>query len=303
MGAGQSSGMGPSGTTNTLSVSGLNYGITWKTISANFTVPSTQINALPGVTCSAPPARTGSFITVSQITLPNGQSYHFYYGADNPHSGYSNPYGLLSEIDYPDGGWVRYTWKLSDTTNELADYPGMNDVGTSVPNGCLYEYKTPVVATRQVSFGSSGPALTQAFSYSTTWSPTPSNPGNWSEKDTTVCTTDNVRGSSVCSLPSSVPANAFLTKYTYGSISVSVNNMFINGAIEPQIPMENTVSDYDWGNTTAPSRTVSKTWNNQYQLASQTTVIGVLSKAVHYTYGAFSEPVETDEYDWGATTL
>jgi len=174
-----SNGMGPGGTTNTLSFSGLNYEVTWETSpTLNFTVPSTQINNY-GYSCSPPPARTGTITTVSQIKLPNGGVYQFYYGTNNPHTGYTNPYGLLSEIDYPDGGWVRYTWKLSDTMNELAVYAGMND-GVSEPYTCWYEYETPVVATRQVGFGGSSPSVTQEFTYSTTWSPLEYYPGNWS---------------------------------------------------------------------------------------------------------------------------
>jgi hypothetical protein len=57
---------------------------------------------------------------------------------------------------------VRYTWKLSDTNNELVAYSGV--YGNPVPDGCLYQYKTPVVATRQVGLGGSSPSLIREIS-------------------------------------------------------------------------------------------------------------------------------------------
>ena len=184
-----SNGFGPSGTTNTVSVSGLSYQVTWKTVSATFstttpiwTGPANEPSQYDN--CTPPPSVNDSQTVISKIKLPNGQSYNFYYGTDvSPHGTQTNPYALLSEVDYPSGGWVTYTWKLSDTPNELADYPGFYDAGAAtcsidpdaicpvpVPDGCLYIYSGPVVASRSVGFGeSSSPSLTQAFTYSTTW--------------------------------------------------------------------------------------------------------------------------------------
>jgi YD repeat-containing protein len=294
-------GMGPSGTTNTLTFSGLSYGVTWETVSASFTVSSTQIDAQSGVYCSPPPARSANLTTVSQISLPNGKFYKFYYGANNPHPGYTNPYGLLSEIDYPDGGWVRYTWKPSDTPNEIAVYPGEGPTGQSIPNGCLYEYQAPVIATRQVGFGGTSPSLTQAFTYSTTWTPVVGDPANWSQKNTSVCTTDDVRGTSVCTSPTSVPANAFLTTYSYTPAAVSLNNPWVT-SYPPEIPLENVTTQYNWGSTTSVAQAVAKTWASMYELTSQTTVMGSLSSLITHTYTGPAQPVETDEYDYGATT-
>ena len=289
-----SSGIGPSGATNTLSFSGLSFQVKWETVSPSFTAPSTQVNALPGVQCSAPPARSGSITTVSQITLPTGAAYYFQYG---------NSYGLPSEIDYPDGGWVKYTWKLSDTMNELADYPGLYPPSESVTDGCQYQYKTPVLATRQVGFGGSAPSLTQTFTYSTTWSA--SKPATWTQKNTTVCTTDDVRGSTVCTTPTSVPSDAFLTQYSYTPVYTGLNSPFANSDYFPQVPVEALTSYYNWGSSSSssPLKTVAKTWNSPFELASQTTTIGTLnSSLVTYTYAGFSQPLETDEYDYGAST-
>ena len=179
-------GFGPSGTTNTVSFSGITYQITWKTVSASFSIPAPIWVGQAGGPdpnsdqCYPIPQANDAQVVISQITLPNGQKYKFYYGSDNPDPSLNNPYGLLSEIDYPTGGWVKYKWKFSDTPNELADYPGLISAAAStcstdpsaycpapVKDGCLYQYKTPVVAWRQVGFGGTSPASTQTFTYST----------------------------------------------------------------------------------------------------------------------------------------
>src|SRR5437016_1641594 len=51
-----SSGFGPSGTTNTLSFSGLNYQVAWKTVSASYSVPSLLVAGGSQYSCSPPPA-------------------------------------------------------------------------------------------------------------------------------------------------------------------------------------------------------------------------------------------------------
>ena len=312
------SGFGPSGSTNSLSVGGLSYQVAWKTTSPNFTVPSTWVGSTNGPNttgdfCSPIPAVNDSQTVVSKITLPNSQSYYeFYYGMEaTPHSAPTNPYGLLSEIDYPYGGWVTYTWKLSDTMNELADYPGeVTEAGTTcstdpyqfcpapVQDGCLYQYKTPVVASRNVNFGGSSPSITQTFTtYSTAWSaPLSGNVGgtSWTTKSTAVTTTDSVLGTSQ-------------TSFTYTPISVPTQP-YSHTSIVSQLPVESSSVYYDWGNSATPLRTVNKTWYNQYDLASETTTEGGKTSKVTYCYvGVNCAPVgisqlqEKDEYDFGAS--
>jgi RHS repeat-associated protein len=306
-----SNGFGPSGTTNTLSFSGLTYKITWKTATANFNAPGSNWAGEAGYPngndyCAPIPGSGGNLTqtVVSTITLPNQQTYTFYYGTDNPH-GFTNPYGLLSEIDYPSGGWVRYTWKLSDNLNEMTDYPGLiaaasNTCSTDpsaycpapVKDGCLYQYQTPVVASREVGFGeSSNPSLTQTFTYSTTWG---SPAYYWSGKTTNVTTTDNVLGESS------------LTAYTYLAVPAAVQP-YSNTTIVGQIAVENTTSHYDWGNTSTPLRTDTKTWYNQFDAASdQTALAGGETSEVVYCYlgsscapTAFSQLKSKNEYDYG----
>jgi len=306
-----SNGFGPSGTTNTLSVANLTYQITWKTTSVNFSTPSTPIQQAG--TCYPIPKAVNSPTVISQITLPNQKAYTFYYGTDaTPHGAGTNPYGLLSEIDYPSGAWVVYTWKLSDTLNEMTDYPGWENKGAGacsadpaaicpapVQDGCIYQYKTPVVASRQVfPGGSSTPSLTQTFTYSTTWASSGIYSGiYWIQKNTNLTTQDNVLGLSS------------LTSYSYTPVYLS-NPPYSSTTLYPQVPVESSISYYDWGSSKL-LRTVNKAWYDQYDIASEQTVLdtGISSQVIYCYVGTkcapspiLSQLQERDEYDYGAST-
>ena len=93
-----------------------------------------------------------------------------------------------------------------------------------------------------------------------------------------------------------------MTTYSYTGALEGPNDVYLSSYASSEIPFESSVSVYNWGTTTTPLQTVNKTWVSPFALASQTTTIGSISKLVTYTYGPFTEPLETDEYDWGATT-
>jgi RHS repeat-associated protein len=277
----------------TVTVGGLTYQITYTTISAQFSIGTQQVNALSQFSCSFITNVNDSQQAIQTITLPNQKQYHFYYGTDNQDPNFRNPYGLLSEIDYPDGGWVKYTWKLSDTLSEFTQFDGSqsNNYSARVSNACEYQYKTPVVATRQVGYGvSSTPALIQTFTYSTTWNS--SNGGiSWTQKITNVNSSDQVTGKSS------------LTVYTYGAIPVPLTPNTQCCSIGGQIPVENAVRYYDWGNTNTPIRTVNKTWQDQYSMTSQQTVLdNGQSSQINYNYTPAGRLIETDEFDFGQST-
>ena len=114
---------------------------------------------------------------LNSISMPNGQQYTFYYGNNNPtDSTILNPYGLINEIIYPDGGWVKYKWQLPSSYNEYSTMSGdqstMNSGGQYVPvwlpGRCSWQYQTPVLQEREVSFDGSTVAQVQTF-LSTTW--------------------------------------------------------------------------------------------------------------------------------------
>ncbi len=270
-----STGLGPTGQTNTLSVSGATYKVAWISTSPNYTVPLTYSYRVTGGFCSTVPAVTGSESVVSTITLPNNQQYTLYYGTNNPH-GFSNPYGLLSEIDYPTGGWVRYTWKVSDTYSEGLAYDATS--GQLVyQGGCHIEMKTPVIATRSVGFGSSStPALTQTFTYNTNWSTDTGSGPSWSSKTTTVSTTDNIRGIT------SQTVYAYTPMYAGGS-----NNPYVFDFTASQLPVESSVDYFDWGKNTNsdPFKIVAKTWQDVFDLLTETTTLNdIATSQTVYTY-------------------
>jgi YD repeat-containing protein len=300
-----SNGFGPAGTTNTLMMGGLTYQVTWKTTSVNYTPPSAYVgpsNGSPGSfldqCMAAIPANQNNPTVISIITLPNGQAYTFYYGNDvTPHGAPTNPFGLLSEIDYPTGAFVTYTWALSSTMNELADWPGGNQQivqGTTVvppptywvavPEGCLYEYETPVVTTRQSSFGGSSPVLTQNFSYTTTWAaPVNGEITSWTQKTTTVTTQDNITG------------NVTSVKYSYAPLGVKfgVSN-------SPALsPVEQSVS---YSGSGGLLRTETKGWIDPYTLYCQVETLNDgngQSAGTWYLHLGTFEVTNKKEYDYG----
>jgi RHS repeat-associated protein len=290
-----SNGLGPSGTTNTVSVGGLNYKVAWTSTSPNFAFPSKFVWVVPGnYTCATPfPSVTSGETAISSITLPNGKQYKLYYGNDNP-NGISNPFGLLSEIDYPSGGWVRYTWKMSDQYSEGIVYDAQTIGGGSVfEEGCQVEVKTPVVATRTVGFGpGSTPALTQTFTYSTSWNSDTGGGPSWSTKQTSVSTTDNIRGLT------SLTTYKYLPAFAGGS-----NNPYLPDYMASQLPLEQTIKYYDWGNTSTPIRTVNKTWFDIFDIASETTILdnGQETETTYsYTSGSGFPELQTEtKYDYG----
>jgi YD repeat-containing protein len=304
---------GIQGSTETLTVGGLSYTIYFTTISTDTTLPSNWVGpSQPGQSAckSKWPAvslANGHPLTqtaISQIVLPNQTSYSFTY---------ESTYGLLSKITYPSGAWVEYTWKPSDNTNELADYSGYGTQTVScggspcgppqptipvpIPNVCLYQYASPVVATRNVGFTSSPTAAqTQTFSYHTNWDATNL---NWTTKTTQVATTAaNVSGTSD-------------TNYTYKPISTPANSPFGGGAYGLSVPVEGQIDYYDYNGTHL--ETVTKNWNDQYRLASSQTIeytkSGSVTSEVAYNYisntpNALLSDLQTeeDEYDFGASS-
>src|SRR5260370_550044 len=290
-----SSGLGPSGTTNTLSFSGLTYQVTWKTTSANFSVSSTNYST-SGMGCQPPPAVSHSQTLVQSITIPNSKQYKFYYGDDNPDPNFKNPYGILSEIDYPTGGWVKYTYTLVQW--ELGDYTASRDVSPSV--SCHYLYSVPLVASRQVGFGgSSQPVLVQTFNYSSNLN----SGGGWNQKTVTVTTTDKTKNQSQ------------QTIYTYSPLTIpfppNEESTYGSGT---QIPLEQSVQYFDWNGSLL--RTVNKAWNQEpFDLISeQKTLENGLTSKVTYSYKYYSSyqfspyrdvlgrMLEKDQYDFAQTS-
>jgi YD repeat-containing protein len=271
-------------------VDGLSFITSTTSVSASYLVPSIPLGGNPD-NCTAPPTVSQSFNNViSTITVPGTppQQYKFFY---------NNTYGLLSEIDYPDGGWIKYTWKMSNSDDghftELGTYPGINRSGGVDPTGCNFQYAVPVVATRQVGFGGSpNAALTQTFQYFTTWGQT----STWTQKATKVTSTDNVTG------------NSALVTYNYVPYADGGNSLYSTSAVPSAIPLESSILYYDWNNTSSPIRTVTKGWYNPQELACEVnTLENGQSSATFYKYYntgqlAFAQVADEIEYDYGVVS-
>jgi RHS repeat-associated protein len=261
---------------STMVVSGLSasYQATWAAEPYNFTIPFVNVNSITGCDIVQPGSGTEPS-GLTALTLPNGQSFHFYY---------ESVYGLLNEIVYPTGGWVKYTWGLNPQSNIALFANASGSQGA-----CEYQYGQPVITKRQVSYDGTTVAEEQDFtSYTTTWNP--SNQTLWTSKGTQVTTYDNVRGLN------------FLTAYTYSPVTVGNNDPNSVSLFASQVPVESQIVYHDWTGTVLQA--VNETWNNAYEIATKSTTLdnGQTSK-VTYSYSPSAVLVtETDEYDYGQSS-
>jgi YD repeat-containing protein len=285
-----------------ITVDNQNYAATWSTVNVDYTIALGGIGSSgSGISCAGtiPTTVTGTRYVMTSLTLPNGQKYQF---------SYNNPYGLISEIIFPDGGWTQYTWQLSSGQNEIAFWAGYYDnegAITPLGYGCGSLYQTPVLASRTVSFDGTTVAQSQSYSYTTNWASTDGTISGWSTKTTTATATDEKVG---------LTASAVYTYLPYSPAALQSSG----GATAPSIPLEFTIQSFDWGVNPAsgtPLQTVEKTWIDQFELASETTTITATGETAGtiYTYGsptsgvstvaAFSDMLEKDEYDYGSGQL
>ncbi len=150
--------------TNNVTVSGAGtYRLVWDTITVNLTFNSWNQGYDE---FKRAPFRWellqggGTIQVIKEIDLPNNTKYQFQY----------DQYGLLTQISYPGGGWVKYTY----TTNEQSDifwllmrteccdpniYP--DDYWRYLPGAIRYSW--PVVSTRSLSFNGVDVAMVQTF--------------------------------------------------------------------------------------------------------------------------------------------
>lgn len=126
---------------------------------------------------------------------------------------------------------------------------------------CAYYYDAPAIQSRYVSFDGVHEVLEQDFSYSTSWS---SGSGtlpiqDWTQKTTTVKTTDLVRGTS------------YSTIYTYGPQWSGIQPGAHQG-LQVEVPVESQIQYYD--TTGSLLKTVTKQWGNERIITQQTTQLG-----------------------------
>jgi RHS repeat-associated protein len=281
------SGTGPNGsnTTNTISVPGQSFTVNWTTTTANYTPPYTNEN-VPGASCYDNIAGINdTFSVISSILLPNNKSYNFYYGNNVTSGGYPNPYGLINEIDYPSGAWVRYKWKLSDTPSSIVDYPAYNQLATD-GNLCAFVYPAPVVASRLVGLSGSSTAISeQDFTY---WTDLATLAGTGSAspyKTTTVVTADNIRKLS------------YQTTYKY-VVDFPKPNSTLPAASHPN-PYEQSIVVDDWNSKLLTTTTKALVGNGlDFLLCQFQTNSANLSSGDFYQY-QYGQVSDDKEYGFG----
>jgi len=260
----------------TVSGVGQPYTATWETITPSFVLNDSFSTCVTTAAYSGPAVKV-----VKSITLPNNQQYTF---------SYDPVYGLLNKVVYPSGGYISYTWG-PNAQSEWGEWLFVVSNGNS---GCVGTYDTYALQSRTVSFDGVNVALQQSFSYATTWSP--SQGGKWTSKQTTVTTTDKVRGASSQTVYTFAPSSAPLGPYVEQAAPVS--SLFAMA-----IPVEQSIVYKD--STGKTLQTVGKTWSDAYTLNSVQTILddGKTTSQVIYPYGALGDIfLEEDEYDYGQAT-
>ena len=262
-----------SGNTNTISVSGVSgqYTQTWETVNFSFAVTSTGIGNVPCGSGTIGKA-VGSNYVIKAITLPNRQAYQF---------SYDSTYGLLSQIQYPSGGYVSYQWGLNPQSEQIGV---LGPPGEGNPVTCDVVYDYPAITQRTVSYDGVHVAEQQTFTYSTNWSGSP-----W--KQTTVKTTDSVRGTS------------YQTIYTYTPTVMQPTPPNVGGTVPSYIPMEQSVVKQDFSG--AVLETDYKQWLDTFLLSCELNQLDNNSSLISgkwYTYGSGGQLTDTKEYDYGLVT-
>lgn len=249
----------------TITMAGLTspYTVTWAAIGSTFTASIANLDTSGLGSCPTP--SHGGSNAISTIALPNGRQFSFMY---------DSAYGMLSRITYPSGGYVRYVWGLNPQS-EASIFPSLK--------GCEPRYDTPAIVDRYVSYDGTNEVLHQHFAYSTTWSGPTST--TWTSKQTTVTTTDLVRGTS------------YQTVYTYSAMIPDFPpNTAVN--LTTYVPVENTVVYHDTNGSLL--ETVAKTWDNPRLIeAEQTTLPTGQSFLTTTCYNSNAEISEQDEFDLG----
>jgi YD repeat-containing protein len=246
----------------TYPVYGLDYTVATTTTTVNYTPTESSMIIEGGAdNCNVTSnfgANSATITVISSITLPDGQKYEFQYDPT---------YGTVNKITYPGGGYVEYEWGMSPDPQAVNSFPAtQTGTGASMPNACTFEFTTPVVISRTVSFDGTHTAQSQTFSYATTWNSS----DEWTSKTSQVQTTDGVTG------------NSFQTSYTYAPTAAATVPPFGTATFYNFTPVEQTVAHYDWNNTTTPLDTVTKAWYNQFQEACEIHTINTASGSISY---------------------
>ena len=232
-----------------LAVSGLPSNIVVKWTTTTVTLPANSqflTGSGNGSTCGFSDQSGLTISVVSEIDLPNGQLYSFEYGA---------PWGLLTKITFPNGGYTRYAWGTNPASQITYQQwtPQAND-----NEHCYALVDMPAITDRWVSYDGVSESLHQVFQYGPTSIVNDgTDPPSWSSKMTTVTSNDAI-----------VPAQSNTTTYTYTPVGVTLGPNDTSWQTL-QVPVEQSVVYQDSNGST----TVNKTWMDRFTMIGQQTVL------------------------------
>jgi RHS repeat-associated protein len=193
---------------------------------------------------------------------------------------YDAVYGLVSQITYPNGGYVKYSWGLNPLSEAVQTFDNQN-----LP--CAFEYDTPAITNRYVSFDGVNIALEQDFHYTpTTFDTSATSSAVWTAKQTTVVTKDCARNNFNCS-----GAPSFSTTYNYVSAG---------GQTGQETAVESSVRYGAFNGTML--RTVTKGWFGERLMCELETLDNGLISGKFYAYGSGDQITDKKEYDYGLIT-
>src|SRR5262249_30736816 len=141
-----------------------------------------------------------SLNVITAVTLPNNKRYTFQYDP---------VYGLLRQITYPTGAWIKYDW-APNSQSDVADFYDSTSGNYSI------RHSWPAISHRYVSVDGNNVTLQQDFIYSTSNWVTAFRSAAWGSKQTTVTSTDFVSGQVTKTVYSytaqqSIPNDPFVT--------------------------------------------------------------------------------------------
>lgn len=236
------SGLG-SHTGDQIAVSGLgNVTVQWTTTTIHLPTISNTLSSTGSSNCEINSNSGITIPAVSEIDLPNGQTYSF---------SYAGPSGQITKITFPDGGYVTYVWGV----NPLSQYTHQVwNLGGGTAGECYATFSTPAIIERDVYDVSGTHLLKQQFSnYTTSWaSGSITHVPYWSYKNTIVTSTDLIAN------------EVTTTNYTYTSIGNSDDKYLGASSLGGQVPVEQTVLYQDQSGNTL--KTLNHSWADQYTM-------------------------------------
>jgi RHS repeat-associated protein len=312
------SGFGSTG--NTVSVSGTtgNYAVSWGASPITPPAPTVtlyELNPSQDVYYGGCAHGDTSFSTnrISQITLPNKKSYTFLYDQNS---------SLLSQVTYPSGGYMKYTW-AAQSAWDWSVFPANQDPQRRPY--CETTNSAYLLQTRTVSFDGKTVVEEQDFTYSPTWITCGS--GNqslgcqaspqvvWSQRQVTVVTKTLQNGSlqpfgqTVYTYTPFLIPNIPDTSVSYGSSATPVESEIdyedASGTllrkvteqwVNPQLQPSSVKTQLDTGQTSQTTRTFAcgsfcletDEYSYDYGPSSSPGRPGALLKRTHIDYASFA---------------